>query len=43
MEEQNREPEDYKPLTDMVLIKVMSILFVLAVYGVIFMKILFLE
>ncbi len=43
MEEQHNEPEDFKPLTDLVLIKVMSILFVLGVYAVIFMKILFLN
>ena len=41
--ETDQEPQDDKPLNAKVLIKSMAILFVFAVYVVIFLKILFLE
>jgi len=41
-DDQNNEP-DYKPFTDKELVRVVSILFVLAVYFVIFLKILVLH
>ena len=37
------EKEEYKPLGDSFLVKTISILFVLAVYSVIFLKIMFLK
>lgn len=42
-ENENNEQPDYKPFTDKELVKVMTILFVLAIYMFIFMKILFLN
>jgi hypothetical protein len=42
-ENENNEQQDYKPFTDRELVKVMTILFVLAIYLFIFMKILFLN
>ncbi|HLT73967.1 MAG TPA: hypothetical protein VKZ68_02740 [Ohtaekwangia sp.] len=42
-EDDNNLPEDYKPLTDLVVIKFLAIMFVLGVYGVIFLKILILK
>ncbi len=42
-EDENNIPEDYKPLTDLVLIKFLAIMFVLGIYGVIFLKIMILD
>ena len=42
-EDENNIPEDYKPLTDLVLIKFLAIMFVLGIYGVIFLKIMILN
>ncbi len=41
--ENGNEEKDYKPFTDKSLNKAVAILFVLAIYVVIFLKILFLE
>jgi hypothetical protein len=44
MATENDEPEqEYRPLTFTVLIKAAAILFVLGIYGIIFLKILFLR
>jgi hypothetical protein len=43
MEEENNEIPEYKPVTITGLIRVLSILFVLGIYGIILLKILFLN
>ena len=43
MEEDHREQEDFKPITDSSIIKFLTICFVLAMYAVIFLKILFIK
>lgn len=42
-EEEHREPEEFKPITDLSIIKFLTISFVLAMYVVIFLKILFIK
>ena len=43
MEEEHKEPEEYKPITDAGIIKFLTICFVLSMYMVIFLKILFIK
>jgi hypothetical protein len=43
MEEDHREQEDFKPVTDISIIKFLTISFVMAMYVVIFLKILFIK
>jgi hypothetical protein len=43
MEEEHREQDDFKPVTDISIIKFLTISFVIAMYAVIFLKILFIK